>query len=141
MKDENENLKSKIKTGNISKELKEDFKRNETFAEFLWKRSCQVSSLLFDIQKEKKLCSTLRFLNKFLPYYKEEFSLKIEEIYNGFIHNLPDFNKLKRRLWNIQDYENENNDLSRKLFFTEQKLRKNERYTNLGFIYHNIRAL
>ena len=70
VRDENNQLKLNLKSGNFSQQLQQDINRNNTIGQFLWKRSCQVNALIIDIQANKKICHNIKNLKKFLRYYK-----------------------------------------------------------------------
>ena len=131
VRDENNQLKLNLKSGNFSQHLQQDINRNNTIGQFLWKRSCQVNALIIDIQANKKICHNIKNLKKFLRYYKGEFTNKVEKLNNDLLHFLPDFNNFKRRITFINELENENNELpSKREFHTEQPLRISKRGNN-----------
>ena len=126
--------------------MEERFRLNINTSEFLWKKTCHINSVLYDVLKEKNHLA-LRKAEKFILFIKEQLQKKLEILDNYLLHNPPNFFDMKTSLRKIRLMEIEINRYREeikniehnrtKLFFSDGKFKEERRMIFSGTIYLN----
>jgi len=120
---------------NLPSELVEKLRENHDSSKFLWKKSCHVHGVIYDLLKQNNnlaLRNTLKFLN----FYCEKFKPQVEKLDNFLKNNQININDIKNSFINLRALENEINKLqkqiesmehNKRIFFSEEKFKVDSR--------------
>jgi hypothetical protein len=119
--DENSKIRSKLKS-DLPCELVEKLKENYDSSRFLWKKSCHVHSVIYDLIKQKNHLAQRNTL-KFLNFYCEKFRPQVEKLENDMKNNPINIIQIKNSFNNLSALENEINKNQKQLELIEHNKR------------------